>query len=240
MLQAYSSLFPYEYDALKDDEYIKASSGRLASHEAFVMSNIETARIGVLILPCTLHDIDASTCEFRDGLGRPITTEITKVNSGTGWVDVSYTGPIDNTDAIYATKGDIVFVRFLLEPVLYNKTITGSLATDGELFSKEFYSRLEFLYNMRLGCKYVTANEIIQSFNQATGEMTTDQGDYILDYPLSVTYAVNDTVPAGNFIDKVVDLSLVPPYVQVTLKKDYAYLRKVFTFDSNKIINLID
>jgi hypothetical protein len=240
MLQAYSSLFPYEYDALKDDEYIKAASGRLASHEAIVFSNIESARLGVLILPCTLHDIDDDTCEFRDGLGRPITTEITKVNSGNGWIDVSYNGPISNTDEIYSTKGSIVFVRFILEPVLYNKTITGNISTDGKLFSKEFYTRLEFLYNMRLGCKYVTADETIDSFDQTTGEMTTDKGDYILEYPMAVKYDVGDTVLEGNFIDKVVDLSLEPPYVQITLKKDYAYLRKVFTFDSNKIINIID
>jgi len=240
MLQSYNCLFPYEYKALSEDEYIIAASGRLRSHEAFVTDNIVSCKGGTMTLPCMIHDIDDSTCEFRDGLGSKIDTRITQINVGAGWENVDITGPFSNTDPVYQHKGKIVFIHFILEPVLFNKTITGSAKTDGKMFSKQFYSRLEFLYNTRFGATYFAEEETINSLDKSTGEMTTSAGSYILNFPDAVTLAVDDIIPADSFVDKAVDLDLEPPYIKVSIRKEYSYLRKAFTFDSNKIINIIE
>ena len=240
MLQAYNVLFPFEYGAIGEDEYMTAMASRIGSHQSIINANITGAKSGSLILPCTIHDVDASSFEFRDGLDRVISTLITKVNTGNGWIDVSYEGPIDNTDSLYAERGTVIFVQFNLEPVLFNKTLTGDLATDGKMFSLTYYERLEFLYNSRLGCKYVSQDEQILSFDLITGIIETDFGTYTLDFPAAVTMSVGDTIPSGTFIDKAVSLVLEPPYVKVVLKKEYSYIKRIFTFDSNKIIELID
>lgn len=240
MLQAYNCLFPYEYQALHEDEYVKAMVARIDSHNSIIDANISSGKTGTLILPCTIHDIDGYTFEFRDGLGRPIDTKITMVNSGAGWVDVDFTGPIQNTEGIYSEIGKIVYVKYTHEPILFNKTVSGSPEMDGKMFSLNYYERLEFLYNSRLGCTFTTEEEVVSSFDSITGIMVTDQSTYTLEYPAAVEFDVDDTIPADTFIDKAVALEIVSPYVQVTIKKEYSYIKKIFTFDSNKIINILD
>ena len=82
--------------------------------------------------------------------------------------------------------------------------------------------------------------EVIQSIDVAGAEVVTDVKTYSIMYPKSIRYEVGDTVPQYEYIDKVCDLLMTPPYVTVRLKKEYGYLRKIFTFDSNKILELID
>jgi len=240
MLQAYNSLYPYQFEALKDDEYIIAATSRLDSHNSIINANILSSKTGVLILPSTIHDIDATTFEFRDGKGEPITTEIVKINSGNGWVNVGLSGPIQNTNDLYLEKGKVVFVQFLTPAILYNKTLTGDISTDGVMFSKTYYSRLEMLYNFRLGCHYCKVPETITSIDLLTGDIETNEGSFHTDYPLSISYLVGDTVPIGEFVDKAVTLTLEPPYVKVSIKKEYHYIKRIFSFDSNKIIELLD
>ena len=62
----------------------------------------------------------------------------------------------------------------------------------------------------------------------------------MLSFPLSVELEVDDILPAEEFIDKVVSISMVSPYVNVTIKAEYGYLRKLLSFDSNKLIILED
>ena len=240
MLQAYNCLFPYEYQALQDDQYIKSMVARIESNRSIIEANITSSKKGSLILPCAIHDIDDDTFEFRDGIGRPIDTNITMVNSGAGWVNVDFTGPISNTESIYSEKGKVVFVKYTVEPILFNKTVTGSIETEGKMFSMVYYDRLDFLYNSRLGATYILQDEKISSLDKTTGEMVTDSGTYTLNFPAAVEFEEGDTIPANTFVDKVVTLSIEPPYVKITIKKEYHYIKKVFTFDSNKIINLVD
>ena len=240
MLHPYNILFPYEYEALSEDVYLTSMMSRIKSFSMIINSNTKTVKNGVIILPCTIQDIDSNTFIFIDGLGNKINTEITKARIDNSWVDVSYTGPIDNTDSIYSTKGSVVFLQFKIEPVLYNKTITGTAKTDGKMFSLTYYERLEFLYNSRLGCKYVLEDQDVKSFDKTTGKMVTSIGEYTLEFPLSTLYKADDKIPKNTFIDKAVSLVLDPPYIKVVIKKDYSYIRKIFTFDSNKIIEFID
>ncbi len=240
MLQAYNILFPFEEQALVEDEYVIAMTSRFMSHQSIVESNIVNGKVGTLILPCTIHDVDASTFEFRDGLGRVIDTQITKANTGNGWVDVDYTGPIDNTDPMYGALGQVVYIVFSTEPILFNKTVSGTKETDGKMFSLTYYERLEFLYNARLGCKYFMQDEVISNFDMNTGLLTTDFGTYELNYPHAVVLVTGETIPKGTFVDKAVSLVLEPPYVKIILKKEYHHIKRIFTFDSNKIIELIE
>ena len=240
MLQAYNCLFPYEFQTLQDDEYVKAMVARIESHRLIIEANATSSKTGALISPCVIHDVDDNTFEFRDGLGRSIDTHITMVNSGDGWINVDFTGPISKNNDLYKKKGKVVFVKFEIKPILFNKTLTGSIETDGKMFSLLYYDRLEFLYNSRIGATYIQKDSKISSFDKTTGKMVTDSGTYMLTYPDAVKFKEGDTVPANTFVDKVVNLSIEPPYVKISIKKEYSYLKKIFTFDSNKIIDLVD
>lgn len=240
MLHSYNPLHPYQYKAVAEDPFVAAAVSRLSSHEAIIEANTATSKSGLILLPCIIIDTSASTFMFQDGLGNTIDSEIVKVNMNGAWTNVSYTGDIDTSEAVYSLKGLVVFLQIKIAPVLFNKTVTGTPRTDGMMFSKTYYQRLEFLYNSRLGCTLIETDSTIISFDSVTGVMETDNGTFTLDYPSAVTNIVGDVVLGGTFVDKVSSLVKEPPYIKVVIKKEYGYIKNIFTFDSNKKIELID
>jgi hypothetical protein len=240
MLEPYNILYPYEFEVLQDDTYIMDVSSRLKSHSDIIDANTTTARTGTLLLPCIIKEVDDDYFIMEDGLGRAITEHIVQINTGSGWEAVDYTGNIPKTEPLFAHVGKIVFIVFNPEPILFNKTLTGSIETEGHLFSNKYYDRLEMLYNFRLGSSYALEEEEVVSYDQNTGVLVTDIKERILEFPLAAEYEAGDIIPAKTFIDKIVSLIMDPPYITISLKRDYAYVRRIFTFDSNKKIELVD
>ncbi len=240
MLRPYNILKPITFEALNNDEYIVDCGARILTEESIIDLNTESVKIGKIIIPTFLKDVDASTFSIYDAFGTNITSEISRVEGDTGWEDVSFGSAIDNTDPLYSLMGTPVFVVHDIPEVLHNRTLTGSAEYDGVLLSKEYYDRLEYLYNSRFGSTRPNTDETVVSFDQGTGELVTNITTRTLSFPLSATLSVDDVLPAGEFIDKVISISLQPPYVNVTIKTEYGYLRRLLSFDSNKLIILED
>ena len=240
MLHPYNILKPIIYEALNEDEYIVECDDRILSEESIVELNTESVKDGKIIIPCFLKDVDASTFCICDAFGTDITTEISRIEGDSGWEDVSFGATIDNTDPLYSLIGSPVFVVHDIPAVLYNRTLTGTAQYDGTMLSNTYYDRLEYLYNSRFGSSRPSVEEVVVSFDQATGELVTDTTTRTLSFPLSVELDVDDVLPADVFIDKVIGISLQPPYVNVTIKKEYGYLQRLLSFDSNKLIILAD
>jgi hypothetical protein len=226
--------------ALKNDPYIISATGMVMGQNRIVDDNINRTKSGTITIPCIIKDRDSNAFYLEDGLGNEIFEKIIGYNSGDGWVSSNFEGDISNTDPLYEEKGKVIYLLIEIEPVVFNKTLTGSLETDGIMLTKKYYDRLEFIYNSRLGATIVKQDEEIQSIDVAAGTVTTDYATYDIKYPASIQYSVGDTVPAYDFIDKVCHLEMEPPYVKIILKKEYSFLRKIFTFDSNRKIELID
>lgn len=240
MLRPYNILSPITYEALNNDEYITDCDLRILDEEDIIELNTESVKAGKIIIPTFLKDVDASTFAIYDAFGENITSSISRIETDTGWEDVSLGATVLNTDPLYSLIGTPVFVVQDIAEVLYNRTITGSATYDGVLLSKTYYDRLEYLYNSRFGSTRPDVDETVVSFDQGTGVLVTDITTRTLLFPLSATLAVDDVLPAGEFIDKAISISLVPPYVNVTIKTAYGYLQRLLSFDSNKLIILED
>jgi hypothetical protein len=240
MLRPYNILFPGIEIAIKDDPYMISATGTILGQNRIIDDNINRTKAGTITIPCIIKDRNSNTFYFEDGLGNEIFEKIIGYNSGSGWVASDFEGDIPNTEQLYSEKGKVIYLLIEIEPVVFNKTLTGSLETDGIMLTKKYYDRLEFIYNSRLGATMVKQDEEVQSIDIAAETVTTDYATYNIKYPASIQYSVGDTVPAYDFIDKVCSLEMEPPYVKIILKKEYSYLRKIFTFDSNRKIELID
>ncbi len=240
MLRPYNILKPITFEALNNDDYIVDCGARILGEESIIDLNTESVKEGKIIIPAFMKDVDASTFSIHDAFGVDITTEISKVENEVDWEDVSFAGPVDNTNTLYSLLGSVFYVVQDISEILYNRTLTGSAHYDGVMLSNTYYERLEYLYNSRFGSTRPDVDEIVVSFNQGTGELVTDITTRTLSFPLSVTLSVDDVLPAGEFIDKVINISMDPPYVKVTIKTEYGYLRRLLSFDSNKLIILED
>ena len=240
MLYPYNILNPITYEALNNDEYIVDCTNRILEEESIIGLNIESVKAGKIIIPTFLKDVDASTFAIYDAFGVNITSEISRIETDTGWEDVALGTTILNTDPLYSLMGVPVLVVHDIPDVIYNRTLTGSAKYDGAMLSKTYYSRLEYLYNSRFGSTRPDTDETVISFDQATGELITDVTTRTLLFPLSAVLVADDVILAGEFIDKVISISLQPPYVEVTIKTAYGYLQRLLSFDSNKLIILED
>ena len=240
MLHPYNILRPIVYEALNNDEYIVECGTRIIVEESIIELNTESVKDGKIIIPTFLKDVDASTFAIYDAFGTNITSEISRIEVDEVWQDVTLGTTILNTDPLYALMGTPVIVVHDIPEVLYNRTLTGSAKYDGTLLSKTYYDRLEYLYNSRFGSTRPDVEEIVVSFDQETGVLVTDITTRTLSFPLSATLLVDDVLPAGEFIDKVINISLEPPFVNVTIKSVYGYLQRLLSFDSNKLIILED
>ena len=240
MLQPYNILNPIVYEALNNDEYIIDCNARIVAEESIIELNTDSVKTGKIIIPTFLKDVDASTFAIYDAFGVNITSEISRIETDIGWEDVALGTTILNTDPLYSLMGVPVFVVHDIPDVIYNRTLTGSAKYDGVLLSKTYYSRLEYLYNSRFGSTRPDTDETVVSFDQVTGELVTDIATRILLFPMSATLAVDDVILAGEFIDKVINISLQPPYVEVRIKTEYGYLQRLLSFNSNKLIILED
>ncbi len=240
MLHPYNILKPITFEALNNDEYIIDSGDRIMGEEDIINLNIDSVKEGKIILPVIIKDIDASTFFICDAFGVDITAEVSRIETSEGWEDISLSSPIDNSEPIYSLAGTPFYVVQDIPEVLYNRTFTGSPHYDAVMLSETYYKRLEYLYNSRFGSSRPDTEEIVISFDQETGDLVTDIKTRVLSFPLSATLEVDDVLPAGEFIDKVVNIAMVPPYVNVTINAEYGYLRKLLSFDSNKLIILED
>jgi hypothetical protein len=240
MILPYNSLYPYLHSAIRDDEYVKSCTARIVSHKNIIYSNIEGAKVGLITFPCLIVDVDADNFVFHDISGVQVSDQIVRVVTDNGWTDVVYTGNIPNTEEVYQRKGKVVFIQTLAEPILYNRSICGSAEIDGEMFSKTYYERLEFLYNMRVGGTFIKSDQSITSFDSATGDLVTDSGEYKLLFPASFMYNTGDTIPAGTICDAPITIELDPPYVRVKIKSEYSYIKNILSFDSNKVVEIIN
>lgn len=240
MLHPYNILSPIVYEALNNDEYIVDCDARILAEESIIDLNTGSVKTGKIIIPTFFKDVDASTFAIYDAFGTNITSEISRIESESGWEDVSFGSTIDNTDPLYSLMGSPVFVVQDIDEIIYNRTLTGSSKYDGVLLSKTYYDRLEYLYNSRFGSTRPDTDETVVSFDQESGELVTDLSTRTLNFPLSATLSVDDVLSAGEFIDKVINISLQPPYINVTIKKEYGYLQRLLSFDSNKLIILED
>lgn len=240
MLHPYNILEPITFEALNNDEYIIDSGYRIMEEEDIINLNTESVKEGKIILPVIIKDIDASTFFICDAFGVDITSSVSRVEMTEGWEDISLSSPADNSDPIYSLAGTPFYVVQDIPEVLYNRTFAGSPHYDAVMLSNTYYERLEYLYNSRFGSSRPDTEEVVISFDQTTGELVTDVTTRVLSFPLSVELEIDDILPAGEFIDKVVSISMVSPYVNVTIKSEYGYLRKLLSFDSNKLIILED
>ena len=240
MLRPYNILKPIFYEALNDDEYIVDCDTRIREEESIIDLNTESVKEGKIIIPTFLKDVDASTFSIYDAFGTNVTSELSRIEGDSGWEDVSFGDTISNADPLYSLIGFPVFAVQDIPEIIYNRTLTGSAHHDGIMLSKTYYDRLEYLYNSRFGSSRPDTDETVVSFDQGTGELVTDITTRTLSFPLSATIAVNDVLPADEFIDKVINISPQPPYINVTIKKEYGYLQRLLSFDSNKLIILED
>ena len=239
MLYPYNILYPIAYESLNNDEYITECTNRILVEESIIDLNTESVKVGKIVIPTFLKDVDASTFAIYDAFGTNITSEISRIETDTGWEDVVLGSTIANTDPLYSLMGVPVFVVHDIPEVIYNRTLTGSSEYDGNLVSKTYYDRLEYLYNSRFGSTRPDTDEIVISFDQATGELVTDVTTRTLSFPYSATLAVDDVLLAGEFIDKVINITLSPPYVNVTIRSEYGYLQRLLSFASHKLIKLV-
>ena len=240
MLQPYNILNPIVYEALNNDEYIIDCDARILAEESIIDLNTESVKTGKIIVPTFLKDVDASTFAIYDAFGVNITSEVSRIETDTGWEDVTLGTTILNTDPLYSLMGTPIFVVHDIPDIIYNRTLTGSAEYDGVMLSKTYYNRLEYLYNSRFGSTRPDTDETVVSFDNVTGVLVTDVTTRTLLFPLSATLAVDDVILAGEFIDKVINIALQPPYVEVTIKTAYGYLHRLLSFDSNKLIILED
>jgi len=239
MINPYNILYPFRYDAIKSDSTVNIASRIIEYGETMILFNHANLKNGICMLPVFIKDVSDSEYDFFDAYGKRIDTKILKVDYGNGWVDVNSSGPFSNDDEYYQHKNSTFFSVIEHKDVMVGLTISGDAIKDADVFERDNISRLEYLYRIKCGCTSVESDETISTINTDTGEVVTDIATHIVNYPLSIQYEEGDVIPAEDFIDKPVSLSISDGYVKISIKKEYEHLKSLFYIDANNKLELV-